>query len=346
MAAKKPKKAKKNSGDLMPSAIDILEKNWPGPLNAEVRTAFEHIRENLGKVKETASAKEDWPPDSKPGPKYFDPLEIMRRVLMAHDLLFLGRQVTYHIAADSELPRVFADEDQVRYIFVQLIEHLVRRSARQSSIKIAFKAVSLRGGEGVEIAFSATDKHINSSNQEAFLSSLFGDKPDEISGVSLSDCRVASLRQNGQLWIDFIKDAKPLYHLALPTSERPAVEEKSSQQTFKYDISISNYPSVRKRFGIKKSQSLVSQIEHYVRSLVRYPIDMVMSVGDKGVITTIYETQKGAAQSVASRISERLGLEKFRIGKKDVDVMFSYRLAPLAHLMLTQKKNDDVDNRS
>jgi len=166
--------------------------------------------------------------------------------------------------------------------------------------------------------------------QEALLAEVFEGRPDKVSGVSLQDCRQTVIRQMGQLWIDFAKPHRPLYRLALPSSERASPEEKSAYQTFKYDISISNYSDVRKRFGMRKSRSLLAQIEHSVRALVRYPIDMVMSLGERGMVTAIYETQRGAAQSVASRISQRLGSEHFKIGKKPVSIAFSYRLSPLS----------------
>jgi len=125
------------------------------------------------------------------------------------------------------------------------------------------------------------------------------------------------------------KPHRPIYNIVLPASEAAASRPAEESQTFKYNISIANYANVRKRFGIKKSASLLVQIEHYVKSLVRYPIDMVMSVSDKGIITTIYETQKGAAESVASRISQRLGKEDFRIGKRPVELAFKYELSKL-----------------
>lgn len=326
------------------SALEILKKNLPMSLGKEVQDAFEELKrvvhrlENIDEKKiktdepsiDTPKIPAARPPNGEMKPNFFDPLNLMRRVLISHDLLFLSRQVSYHIAAESNLPEVYANQDQIQFVFSQLVEHLVRRSTRNASIDISVKKFSLRTGRGLEISFSSEDRDINNIDQQGFLAELFHGNADNVSGITLSDCRRAVLRQHGQLWVDFPVEHNPVYHLVLPSTEQAMETELSSQQTFKYDIAITNFYDMRKRFGIKKSQSLVSQIEHYIRSLVRYPIDVVMSLGDKGVITTIYDTQKGSAQSVASRISERLGTEIFRVGKKPVDISFSYHLSPLA----------------
>lgn len=334
--AKAPKLAVREltpNGEL--AAIDFLEKGWPGSPTPEVMSAFADLRGALERLKaveaEVLSRKSDWPPHEDAGPRYFNTLELVRRVLMAEDLLFLSRQVTYHIAASAELPMAWADANQIQYVFSKLVEHLVRRATRSSRISISLSSFTLRSGPGVEISFASVDRNLAESERGAFLTELFQGNADSVSGVALAECRQVVMRQHGQLWVDFPKPNRPVYHVVLPISQEAAAAVPLAQQTFKYDIAISNFADVRKRFGIRKSYSLVSQIEHYVRSLVRYPIDVVMALSDKGVITTIYETQRGTAQTVASRISQRLGSETFRIGKKQVEIAFSYHLSPMAN---------------
>lgn len=270
------------------------------------------------------------PSAGKSGFKFFDPLDLLRRVLIAHDLLFLSRQVTYHIAADAHLPKAWGDVGQVHFVLSKLVEHMIRRSSRNARIAIFMKAASLRRNLGIEISFSCEDSYLSDAGREAFLSGLFEDRGDDVSGISLSDLRQTALRLNGHLWVDFSKSYRPVYHLILPTNEAALTGENLRHETFRYDIVISNYANLRKRFGIKKSLSLVAQIELYVRSLVRYPIDIVMALGKGGIITTIYESPDGSAQTVAGRISSRLGSEMFKIGKRDVDISFKYRLAPIS----------------
>lgn len=321
-------------------ALDVIERSWPTSPSHEVSAAFVRLKSALKRLKgvgeisaaggaERGLAGEavEWP--FKGGPTYFDPLDLIRRVIVTHDLLFLSRQVTYHIAQDADVPGVFAEKDQMQFVFSQLIEHLVKRSTQGARISVSLREFVLRGGQGIEIGFSTTDRHLSDTDRQSFVTELFGGKMDPVSNISLSNCRQIVARQQGRLWVDFPRPNRPLYHLVLPSSEQTVLTERASQQTFKYDITISNFSDVKRRFGFRKSISLVGQIEQYVKTLVRYPLDMVISLGDRGLVTAIYETERGAAQSVASRISQRLGSEKFRIGKRPVEVAFSYHLSPL-----------------
>ncbi len=270
-----------------------------------------------------------WPPPES-RLSLFDPLDLFRRALMSQDMLFLSRQVTYHLAAATGDLEVYADSDQFYLALTKLIEHIVRRSPRGNSIEIGLKPFALRSGPGIEIDISCQDRYLDHPGGQPLLTALLTEEVDPHSGIALSQCQETVRRQRGRLWADIPKAQQIVYHIILPSSPESAHHGGLESQAFKYDIFISNYASVRKHYGIRKSQSLVEQVEHYVRSLVRYPMDMVMSVSDRGMITTIYETQLGAAESVASRISQRLGREEFRIGKKPVELAFRYHLAPLS----------------
>lgn len=242
-------------------------------------------------------------------------------------MLFLSRQISYHVAAASELPDAWADQERVRKSLSQLVEHIVKRSPRRGKIAISLVPHSLRSEPGIEISILGADIHTEGVDTNTFMATLFSAEADTHSGITLSSLREEIIELRGRLWVDMPKPGAPVYHLLLPTTKGSTDPRAATHHTFRYDIRIENYASVRKRFGIRKSFSLVAQIEHYVKSLVRYPIDMVISSGEKGTITTIYETQGGPAESVASRISQRLARETFHIGKKPVEIVFSYALS-------------------
>jgi hypothetical protein len=268
------------------------------------------------------------PPEGRAGP--FDLLDTVRRILLAKDVAFLSRQVTCDMVAEEDLPKAWANPADVRAILDQLIEHLLRRSPRRGRISLEMGRFALRNGTGLELALSAADRFLDGTPEGSLLPSLVGGEPDPHSGVSLSDCREMACRQHGRVWADSQGRSSVTLHLLLPTSAEMAVPHPAGHRTFKYDIMIGNYSTVRKRFGIRKSNHLVLQIEHYVRSLVRFPMDMVFSAGDRGTITAIYEVEHGAGESIASRISHRLGREEFRIGRRPVDICFRYQLSAIS----------------
>ncbi len=315
--------------------LDFLEKSWPVDTTPETKSAFATLKNalenktpstSIGKKSETM--KSYWPP-SETDDHNFDIMGLIRQVLSTHDMLFLSRQVTYHISASSDLPTVWADRERIAETFSKLIEHMARRSSRSSRIGIEINGVALHGGPGVEIKCSGTDRLLDESGGKDFISAIFHGESATGDSKTLAECRSLVLGQRGQLWVNIPKPHYPTYNIVLPSNEQAAGPHPTKHKTYKYDISITNYANVRKRFGIKKSLFLVERIEHYIKSLVRYPIDMVMALGDKGMITAIYETQQGSAESVASRISQRLGREEFLIGKRPVELTFRYDLSLL-----------------
>lgn len=312
--------------------IKMLEKAWPGENKKNVSAIFNKIKETLKKeVTHKPAAQETKQvlrkTNVKPPPISFALLDLFRRTFSAHDLLFLRKQITYHIAASAELVNVFADLDRIQLATSNLIEYMANHAPRGSRINVQLKEIQMRSGTGVEAIFSGTDNSLHSIDKASFLQRMYQSETED--GAILVNCRELVSSQGGQMWADLPKPKNQIFHVVLPSHAGFTKNDSKANQMFKYDISISNYANIRKRFGIKKSLSLVGQIEMYVRALVRHPIDIVTAVREKGTVTTIYESPKGSAQSVASRISQRLGTEEFRIGKKPVDLAFRYELSQL-----------------
>lgn len=305
--------------------INLLEKVWPKPKNKQVSKLFTAIRRSHRKRKPPPKPVAEQPEPAVS--RSFNLLDLLRRTFSAHDLLFLRRQITYHIAASSGLPNVVADSDRIQAATASLLEYMATQAPRGSRINVQLKEIALRTGNGMEVIFSGTDQSLRTVDKTSFLQRMY--EAETESGMVLVTCRELVSAQGGQMWADLPRPGHHVFHMVLPTHEGAVETAAKPNKMYKYDISIANYANVRKRFGIKKSLTLVGQIEMYVRALVRHPIDIVTAVKEKGIITTIYESPKGAAQSVASRISQRLGAEEFRIGKRPVDLLFRYQLTQL-----------------
>ncbi len=305
-------------------ALKTIRENWRGPVNPEIAAAFarlelavaQSMKKKLPQVHVMTDIIE------------IEPLELIRRNLIAKDMLFLSRQITYHVSSSSDLPTIWGNADRITLAISQLVEYVVKRADRQSKIEIELSSFSLRGQMGVRIRIEYVDRDLENVSNYAFLDDLLC-SPENKLGSSLCESRQAISHEKGKMWAELKKTCVSEYNIVLPASEDMARMPKKQEKTFKYDISIINYANVRKRFGIKKSLALVYEVEHYVKSLIRYPIDMVMSIGDKGIISTVYESQGNSANSVASRISERLGKEEFQINKKTVELLFQYDLTVL-----------------
>ncbi len=289
------------------------------------------------KAKKTRPAVGGARKPAKPAPKKaverfasVDPMLLIRRVLTGCDQFLLSRQVSYSVQMSEALSRVWVDEREAQKAIDALLKHLVMRSPRKGSLSVGVKKFALQSGDGVEFSFDALDRFLREADQKSYMASLFDGGNDHESGVSLGALRESVMHQHGRLWADVPAGNRVGFHLVFPSTKEVVHRALAGQRAFRYDISITNYPLIRKRFGILKGRHLVEQIENYVKSLVRYPIDGVTASPEKGLVTTIYETQPGSAESVSARISKRLGQERFNIGKRPVEINFSYELTSLA----------------
>ncbi|PIR25169.1 MAG: hypothetical protein COX62_06775 [Deltaproteobacteria bacterium CG_4_10_14_0_2_um_filter_43_8] len=256
---------------------------------------------------------------------YFSALDVLRDVLKSNDHLFLKRQQHYHLAATTDLPAVYANITNVRLAIDRLIAFISSRVRIGGKIEVGIAAGNVNRTPGVEVMIAGRDPKLKSIDEAEYMRRIYSSDAKEAEGSVLLACRQLLAKEVGRLWCDVGEKRMVEHRLFLP--EAPSASPfDHNQKTYRYDIKVRNYAYIRKCFGIKKAEYLILHIEELVRSLVRHPIDVVLSNKDEGLITAIYESAGDGAESVASRISRRLANDHFTIGKKKVDVSFSYAL--------------------
>lgn len=263
---------------------------------------------------------------------HFDMMNQVQQVCSTHDILFLQKQLHYHISASADLPKVYANPEQILLVLSNLISNAVKYAPRGSDIEIKIKEVSLRQGAGVEVTVVNASEDFTERDRYHIFEKFYKGKDGERgsgSGLGLAICREILQQSHGQLWVDIPAKGRVAFAFVLPCAEIKGAAKQAIHQTFKYDITVANYGALRTKFGPEKSELLLAQVEEYVRKLVRYPVDVVTAFEQSGIISTIYETEEGHASSVATRISQKLGSEHFRIGKEDISITFQYRLSAL-----------------
>ncbi|MBI2092493.1 MAG: HAMP domain-containing histidine kinase [Deltaproteobacteria bacterium] len=261
---------------------------------------------------------------------HFDILHQIQQVCATHDQLFLQRQLRYRVTASNDLPKVFSNPDQIFIVLSHLVSNAIKFSPRGSEIEIKAKEMSLRQGAGVEVSVVNESPDFTEKDRyqifERFYKSKEGDKT---AGLGLAVCREIVQKAGGQLWVDIPTKGRVAFAFVLPCAEIVAPSKVKGHQTYKYDITVANYKDLKEDIGSEKCALLLHRIEEAVRKLVRYPIDVVATFETHGVISTIYETNEGGASSVATRISQKLGEESFKMGKNTLPVTFKYHLSVL-----------------
>jgi len=266
------------------------------------------------------------------GACHFDILQQIQQVTSTHDQLFLQRQLRYRVMASAELPKAFANPDQIFVVLSNLISNAIRFAPRGSEIEMHIKEVKLRQGAGVEVSVINESPDFTEKDRYHIFEKFYTAKPVEgqhTTGLGLAVSREILQKAGGQIWVDIPAKGKVSFTFVLPCAEVVHQVRGKGHQTYKYDIAINNYKEIKENYGSEKCQALLHRIEGSVRKLVRYPIDVVAAFETNGVISTIYETQEGSASSVATRISQKLGEEGFKVGKDSEPVTFKYHLSIL-----------------
>lgn len=263
------------------------------------------------------------------GPQHFDITQLIQRVFASHDMLFLQRQLRYNVSTTSDLPKVYGHPDHLLQVLATLVGNAIKHSIRASTIDIRVREVALRQGNGVEVAIVNATNQFTERDRYNIFEKFYQKGSGKTAGVGLALCRELIQQGSGQLWVDIPEKGKVAFTFVMPCTATAKPADAENQQTFKYDIQIANFDQLKHDLGHDKIQSLIGSIESAVRQLVRYPIDVVAAFEQSGTVSTIYETPKGHADSVASRISKKLGSEDFRVGKNSVKLQLKYNLSIL-----------------
>lgn len=311
--------------------ITLLNAHFKGPPDVKrdqmfgfVQTNMERAQAVLNGVIESFIRK----PLSAPA-AYFDMLQHIQQVCSAHDQLFLQRQLRYRVTASADLPKVFANPDQIFMVLSHLISNAIKFGPRGSEIEIKLKEVSLRQGAGVEASVTNESANFTEKDRYQLFEKFYNTKGSKVEGIGLAVCREIIQKSCGQLWVDIPAKGKVAFAFVLPCVEIDFPVDSKNQQTYKYDITIANYKEIKEQFGGDKSSLLLSRIEDHVRTLIRHPIDVVTTFENSGIISIIYETHEEHAGSISTRISHKLGSENYRIGKSPIEVTFKYHLSVL-----------------
>lgn len=262
---------------------------------------------------------------------HFDMLHQIQQVCTTHDQLFLQRQLRYRVTASAELPKAFGNPNQAFVVLSHLVSNAIKFAPRSSEIEMKVKEVHLRQGAGIEVNIINESPNFTEKDRYQIFERFYNSTKENAatSGMGLAFCRETIQKAGGQLWVDIPSKGKVSFAFVLPCAELPQQVKSKGHQTYKYDITVSNFKEIKEKLGSEKCSTLLHRIEDSVRKLVRYPIDVVATFETNGVISTIYETQEGFASSIAARISQKLGAEDFKIGKTSVPIMFKYHLSVL-----------------
>lgn len=314
--------------------VNLLKEFFDGHQDLKKKQIFKSITTNLERTLALFKGLSETVKDDGTnvcGATHFDMLLQIQQVCATHDQLFLQRQLHYRVIASSDIPKAFANPDQMFVVLSHLVSNAIKFAPRSSEIEIKAKEVRLRQGSGIEVSIVNDAPNFTEKDRYQIFEKFYNQKNGnaKTEGMGLAVCREMIQKAGGQLWVDIPAKGKVSFAFVLPCAEVTVPVKTKGHQTYKYDITIANFNDLKENLGGEKTTQILHRIEESVRKLVRYPIDVVATFETSGIISTIYETQENNASSVATRISQKLGTEEFKIGKNPVSITFKYHLSVL-----------------
>lgn len=315
-----------------------LKNAWPAPsLSRDSGLLFNQLEKVLRGERKGSSSKK---PEAY---NFFDLLPLLQRVFSSHDLLFLRRQLTHQLSIPEKLPRLFGSGEEIYSVLMELVSSIAKFAARKTEIEIKITTLQLRFGPAVEIQLANVGSvPFSESERQQLLEQFYAPQRNRQTakgtsmpqvfgeaGGGIAYCREILKRCQGRLWFEVAKEGSVAVTLVLPAYDTTRTPSMSANVAYRYDIQVDDFAKVRQRFGVDRAQKLIGQVEHLVRTLVRFPVDFVLAFPEQGLASVIYESQEGAAQTVSTRISQRLQKETFRVGHKLTNLDFKYSLSKL-----------------
>lgn len=242
-------------------------------------------------------------------------LETLRAALAKNDRIFLQRQLTYHVIGSTSLPDIKAPSKKLFDLLNALLLFAAGRSPARNKLEICLERAEDASQQGVAILLLAKDGASSSEPAETSLAGI----------ADINSCQKLVEGCGGALSYELLPHDQVRYRLFFPV-ESARQQMADGHRHYRYDIQITGFLALRKRYGVRKCAGLVHQVLHVVRSMVREP-DTLLENADVGTVTLFYETGEEGASSVSSRISQRLVREAFRIGKKREPIAFRYQLS-------------------
>ncbi len=116
----------------------------------------------------------------------------------------------------QDVPQVYADEELVRQVIVNLLDNAIKYTPEGGRIKLL---ILHRTTQKVQVSVSDTGLGIPAEKKERIFEGHFRLKRDEAKegyGIGLSLCRKVICAHYGQIWVDSIPNEGSCFHFTLP----------------------------------------------------------------------------------------------------------------------------------
>ncbi|MDX2097263.1 MAG: histidine kinase [Leptolyngbyaceae cyanobacterium bins.59] len=116
----------------------------------------------------------------------------------------------------KDLPRVYADQERVRQVIVNLLDNAIKYTPKEGSITVS---ILHRTTQKVQVSICDTGPGVPEDNRDLIFQDHFRlqrDKAQEGYGIGLSVCQRIIRAHYGQIWVDSGLERGSCFHFTLP----------------------------------------------------------------------------------------------------------------------------------
>ncbi len=131
--------------------------------------------------------------------------------------LFQEKSLTIETDIPQDLPSVYADEELIRQVIINLIENAIKYTPEGGKVSLS---ILHRTTQKIQISVCDTGPGIPEEKKERIFEGHFRLKRDESKegyGLGLSLCRKIVRAHYGQIWVDSKLNQGSCFHFTLPT---------------------------------------------------------------------------------------------------------------------------------
>jgi two-component system clock-associated histidine kinase SasA len=128
----------------------------------------------------------------------------------------LGKSQSLETDIPQDLPYVYADEERVRQVIVNLLDNAIKYTPEGGRIQVAMLH---RTTQKIQVSVGDTGLGIPAENQERIFEDLYRLERDEAKegyGIGLGLCQRIIRAHYGRIWVDSNLDKGSIFHFTLP----------------------------------------------------------------------------------------------------------------------------------
>jgi len=243
-----------------------------------------------------------------------------------------SKQIELAFHAPEEPLGVFADPDKVTQILLNLISNAIKYTSGPGQVAMTVREVDSEvqfdvRDTGVGIAPEDLPKLFEKFQQFRRIAGVGGSKGTGL-GLAISK-RLVELH-GGRIWVDSAPGTGSTFSFTLPKYHveevfrqylRNGIEQaKRKQLRFSIVVfSITNFPSLKGRFGLEETGNLLREVERILRDAVRRQAgDVVVRWQRAELVVILAEVDKTGAEAIGSRLGRVVSSEAFRLSGEPV----------------------------